>query len=79
MELLAWSYFGARVYTTQLFGANVTHPLVGENRKLNIAALVSSVEAHTTAYSAMFRNQQARKDSPVNFYTTKQGSGLSGS
>lgn len=60
-------------------GATVTHPPAGDNKKPSIAALVSSVDAHPSAYSAVVRIQQARKDvisalsgmvkeSLVNFY-----------
>ena len=60
-------------------GATVTHPPAGDNKKPSIAALVSSVDAHPAAYSAVVRIQQARKDvisslsnmvkdSLVNFY-----------
>ena len=60
-------------------GATVTHPPAGDNKKPSIAALVSSVDAHPSVYSAVVRIQQARKDviialsgmvkeSLVNFY-----------
>ena len=60
-------------------GATVTHPPAGDSRKPSIAALVSSVDAHPSAYSATVRIQEARKDvisglatmvreSLVNFY-----------
>merc|ERR1719438_106147 len=60
-------------------GATVTHPPAGDNKKPSIAALVSSVDAHPSAYSAVVRIQRARKDvitslsgmvkdSLVNFY-----------
>ena len=55
------------------------HPQIGDNRKLSIAVLLGSVDAHLTVYSAAVRLQQARedvigslsnmvKDTPVNFY-----------
>ena len=60
-------------------GAIVTHPPAGDNKKPSIAALVSSVDAHPAAYSAVVRMQKARcdvissmtsmvRESLVNFY-----------
>ena len=57
----------------------MTHPPAGDNKKPSIAALVSSIDAHPSAYSAVVRVQQARRDvisalasmvrdSLVNFY-----------
>ena len=43
-------------------GATVTHPPAGDNKKPSIAALVSSMDAHPAAYSAVVRIQQARRD-----------------
>jgi len=43
-------------------GATVTHPPAGDNKKPSIAALVASVDGHPSAYSAVVRIQQARKD-----------------
>jgi len=43
-------------------GATVTHPPAGDSKKPSIAALVASCDAHPSAYSAVVRIQQARKD-----------------
>jgi eukaryotic translation initiation factor 2C len=60
-------------------GATITHPPSGDHRKPSISALVSSVDAHPSKYSAVVRIQQPRreviaalksmvKDSLKNFY-----------
>ena len=38
------------------------HPQIGDKRKLSIAVLVGSADAHPTVYSAAVRLQQARED-----------------
>jgi len=43
-------------------GATLTHPPAGDSRKPSIAALVSSVDAHPSVYSASVRVQDTRRD-----------------
>ncbi|XP_023346536.1 protein argonaute-1 isoform X2 [Eurytemora carolleeae] len=70
-----------RIFSEPLMflGATVTHPPAGDTKKPSIAALVASVDAHPSLYSAVVRIQMARmdvinalyemvKESLVNFY-----------
>lgn len=43
-------------------GADVTHPPAGDERKPSIAALVASMDAHPSRYSATVRVQQHRQE-----------------
>jgi len=47
------------------FGADVTHPPAGDTRKPSIAAIVASMDAHPSRYTASVRVQQHRKDTIV--------------
>ena len=44
------------------FGADVTHPPAGDTRKPSIAAIVASMDAHPSRYTASVRVQQHRSD-----------------
>ncbi|XP_078481805.1 protein argonaute-2 isoform X1 [Ciona intestinalis] len=44
------------------FGADVTHPPAGDTRKPSIAAVVGSMDAHPSRYSATVRVQQHREE-----------------
>ena len=44
------------------FGADVTHPPAGDQRKPSIAALVASMDAHPSRYCAAVRIQPHRKE-----------------
>ena len=44
------------------FGADVTHPPAGDSRKPSIAALVASMDAHPSRYTASVRVQAHRKE-----------------
>lgn len=43
-------------------GADVTHPPAGDNKKPSIAAVVGSMDAHPSRYSATVRVQQHRQE-----------------
>ncbi|KOC60425.1 Protein argonaute-2 [Habropoda laboriosa] len=44
------------------FGADVTHPPAGDNKKPSIAAVVASMDAHPSRYAATVRVQQHRQE-----------------
>lgn len=44
------------------FGADVTHPAAGDDKKPSIAAVVGSIDGHPSRYSASVRIQQHRQE-----------------
>ena len=44
------------------FGADVTHPPAGDNKKPSIAAVVGSMDGHPSRYAATVRVQQHRQE-----------------
>lgn len=49
-------------YPVIFMGADVTHPPAGDDKKPSIAALVASMDAHPSRYSATVRVQQHRQE-----------------